>query len=165
MRSVPSDSLPHPLNHFKTYTVFYSGGRGFWVLYGDGTNPPQDQAWHPLRFDNTATDKTSYLTQTGNGDTLRCHRSDQLWAHMLLPNIYHGPRTQNLNHGGLTGELPIFLALIAMSMEPTNLQSWLTSMFTGQRWQTHSLPNGCMYAKSNSARYLATSKLIVNRAA
>jgi len=150
---VPAVSLPQPLNHFKTFSVFYSGGRGFWVLRGDGTAPPSDESWHLLRFEHGATDRSSYLTPAGNGDTLRCQRTDQLWAHMLLPNIYHGPQTQNLTHGGLRGELPIFLALIAMSMEPTNLQQWLPWMFQNSQWQTHSLQRGCKCAFISPSGY------------
>ncbi|KAF2826938.1 hypothetical protein CC86DRAFT_292399, partial [Ophiobolus disseminans] len=142
IRPVPADSLPRSLNHFKTFSVFYSGGRGFWVLRGDATAPGPDECWHPLRFEHDATDKSSHLTPAGNGDTLKCHRTDQLWAHMLLPDIYHGPQTQNPQHGGLRGELPVLLALVSMSMDPGNLQQWLPWMFQNSQWHTHSLPHG-----------------------
>lgn len=145
IRPVPAQSVPQPLNHFKTFSVFYSGGGGFWVLQGDGTAPGPSQCWMPLRFDPVA-NGSSYLTPAGEGDTLQCQRSDQHWPHKLLPNIYHGLCTQNPNHGGLCGELPIFLALVAMSMGPTNLPQWLPWMFQGSRWHAHNLEHGCMYS-------------------
>jgi hypothetical protein len=57
---------------------------------------------------------------------------------MLLPDIYHAPaRTQDQNYGGLTGELPILLALIALSMPPSYLPQILPNMFAGGAWQVH----------------------------
>jgi hypothetical protein len=144
IRQVPVQSVPQPLNHFKTFSVFYSGGGGFWVLRGDGTAPDPAECWMPLRFEPGA-DGSSYLTPAGTGDTLQCQRLDQSWPHKLLPNIYHGPCTQNQNYGGLRGELPIFLALIAMSMDPANLSTWLPWMFQGSQWHAHALDHGCMF--------------------
>ena len=141
---MPVQSLPQPLNHFQTFSVFYSRGGGFWVLRGDGTVPDPSEAWMPLRFEPVA-DGSSYLTPAGVGDTLQCQRPDQYWPHKLLPNIYHGPCTQNPNHGGLRGELSIFLALVAMSMDPTNLPQWLPWMYQGSRWHAHALDHGCMF--------------------
>ncbi|KAH4033774.1 hypothetical protein HBH70_108900 [Parastagonospora nodorum] len=146
IRQVPVQSLPQPLNHFKTFSVFYSGGRGFWVLQGDGTTPDPSEAWMPLRFEPVA-DGSSYLTPAGACDTLQCQRPDQLWAHKLLPNIYHGPYTQNPNYGGLRGDLPIFLALVALSMDPANLPTWLPWMFQGSQWHPHTLDHGWQHKR------------------
>lgn len=138
----PSSVHPQSLEHFKTFSVFYCAGFGFWVLEGDATAPHPDSVWMPLRFE-LGPDGSSYMTPTGHSETLLCQRSDQLWAHKLLPNIYHGPQTQDPGQGGLCGELAIFLALVALSMQPELLQQWLPWMFQGSRWHMHGLANGC----------------------
>lgn len=154
IRAVPAQNLPQHLQHFKTFSVFYCAGFGFWVLQGDGTAPYSGSAWRPLRFDS-GPDGSAYLTPTGSSETLLCQRTDQLWAHKLLPNIYHGPQTQDPSQGGLCGELPIFLALAAMSMEPQFLQQWLPWMFQDSRWHMHGLSPGCECCSSTFSRYMA----------
>ncbi|KAF2819668.1 hypothetical protein CC86DRAFT_306786, partial [Ophiobolus disseminans] len=129
-------------SEFKTYSVFYSSGFGFWVLEGDATVPTLGEAWHPLTFDHDEMDLASYMTSAGSQSTLRVHSADQRWPHMLMPDIYHGPTALHKGYGGLVGELPIFLALIAFSMVPENLQQWLPLMRRAGSWQTHSLPHG-----------------------
>jgi hypothetical protein len=71
---------------------------------------------------------SSYITNAGEHNRLRTQRSNQTWPKMLLPKHYHAPepsRTSDEYHqyGGLTGELPLFLALIAFSVD--------ANMFTG----------------------------------
>jgi hypothetical protein len=44
---------------------------------------------------------------------------------MLLPDIYHGPPYSAPGYGGLTGDLPIFLGLLALSMKPDRLMTEL----------------------------------------
>ncbi|KAH7413632.1 hypothetical protein DE146DRAFT_626770 [Phaeosphaeria sp. MPI-PUGE-AT-0046c] len=146
IRAVPAQSLPQPLEHFKTFSIFYCAGLGFWVLHGDGTAPHSGSAWRPLRFD-LGPNGSSYMTPAGNKETLLCQRTDQLWAHKLLPNIYHGPQTQHPGQGGLCGELPIFLALAALSMQPHLLQQWLPWMFQDSKWHMHSLPHGWQHGR------------------
>jgi hypothetical protein len=142
IRAIPQDGLPKDLEHFRTFSVFYCAGLGFWVLRGDGTAPHPGDSWTPLRFD-LGSDDSAYLTQAGVSDHLFCQRTDQLWAHMLLPNIYHGPQTTDPRRGGLCGDLSIFLALAAMSMQPEHLRQWLPWMFQNSQWYPHSLSNGC----------------------
>lgn len=114
--------------------MFYSTGRGFRVLRGDGTNPPPEESWKCLRFDHIG--YTSFLTNAGRKEALKCQRSDRPWAQYLLPNIYHGPKTSSPAKGGLLGDLPIFLALLALSIGPENLPS-LAQLFTSNGWQMH----------------------------
>jgi len=108
----------------------------------DATSPPPAETWHPLRFDHGHPDYASYLTSSGAEDTLDCQRNDQAWIHMLLPSVYHGKEIQDPRYGGLIGDLGIFLALVAFSMEPKHLQQWLPWMFQNSAWQTHSLGHG-----------------------
>jgi hypothetical protein len=125
--------------------VFFSGGCGFRVLLGDATNPPAGEVWHPLGFEHDETDHSSYLTNALQHPTLFCHRTDQVWARMLLPDIYHGPLTTDLYRGSLKGELPIFLALLALAMPPTELATYLPSMFQGGVWRSFDMAHGRAY--------------------
>ncbi|KAF2030187.1 hypothetical protein EK21DRAFT_89074 [Setomelanomma holmii] len=44
-------SQPSPFTPFKTYSIFFSEGLCFWVLHGDATEPPPQEVWHELSFD------------------------------------------------------------------------------------------------------------------
>jgi hypothetical protein len=63
---------------------------------------------------------------------------------MLLPDIYHTtrPSPQNTGSGGLIGDLPIFLALVALSLPqgPQWLPHFLSTMFRDGVWQPHQMP-------------------------
>lgn len=132
------DPLPPESLQFKQFSVYFGGGYGFWVLRGDATNPADDEAWHPLRFDHSELDYSSFLTNAGQQPQLKIQRPDQIWPKMLLPDIYHAPmQTTSLAHGGLTGELPILLGLLAISMPSNWLPSELPKLFTGGVWTVH----------------------------
>lgn len=108
------------------------------MLSGDATNPPPGEAWQPLSFEHSNRDYSSFLTNAGQYATLRIQRTDQEWPRMLLPDIHHTPsRTPYMQYGGLTGELPIFLALIAHSTSREWLPSVLPTVFTGGQWRVH----------------------------
>ncbi|KAF1954088.1 hypothetical protein CC80DRAFT_418342 [Byssothecium circinans] len=139
MPGLPANSVP-----YKTFSAYYCGGFGFWILRGDATRPTGGEAWHPLSFDYEETDYSTYLTNAGQRHTLNWTRPDQFWPRMLLPTHYHDARrvTQDLRYGGLTGDLPIFLALLAFSMPPNQLTYMLPFMFQAGRWGFHSLQDG-----------------------
>lgn len=61
---------------------------------------------------------------------------------MLLPDIYHGAAYPHTGYGGLTGELPIFLALLAFSMAPGHLANDLPNMMSGGSWRAHRQSHG-----------------------
>jgi hypothetical protein len=69
----------------------------------------------PLKFDHNA-DYSSSVSDRGISSTLRCQPLQAFWPHVLFPNNYHGSLTPYEGYGGLTGELTIFLALMALSM-------------------------------------------------
>jgi hypothetical protein len=148
---LPNHTIP-PLEHYKTFSVFYCAGLGFYVLHGDGTAPAPGETWRTIRFD-PVTDGSSHLTPTGASETLQWQRADQQWAERLLPNIYRGTQTQDPRLGGLQGELPIFLALAAMSMGTASLPQYLPWMFQNSRWHMHSLNigGGCMHISCREA--------------
>lgn len=142
--SLSPDTLQNNTQPWKTYSMFYSGGIGFRVMRGNATNPTDGQAYRPLGFEHHDDDSySSYLTNVMVQPTLRCQRDDQIWTRMLLPNTYHGTSTTVPQYGGLKGELPIFLALIAFSMPPALLQTYLPAMMHNGVWQQFNMQNGC----------------------
>ncbi|KAF2241837.1 hypothetical protein BU26DRAFT_585399, partial [Trematosphaeria pertusa] len=136
-------SFPQGASIYSVWSVYYSSGHGFWVLCGDATEPVCHEIWHPLRFDHNSTDYSSYLTNSGQHPTLLVQRPGQMWPKMLLPDIYHtNAYSTHHAYGGLTGDLPIFLALIAFSIKPESLAQILPQMYTDSRWKTHNVPHG-----------------------
>lgn len=136
------NQLPAGCRIFKQYSVYFIGGYGFRVLRGDAINPPPGDTWQPLRFEHSEQDFSSFLTSAGLQPTLQFQRNGQQWPRMLLPDIYHTHETPNTPpsmqaYGGLTGELPIFLALVAFSVPRDYLPSVLPTIFTGGAWAIH----------------------------
>lgn len=128
---------------YKTYSAYYRHGSGFQILRDNAvTNPREDEVWLPLSFEHDKTDYSSYLTNVGYEPSLHCHRSDQKWMKMLLPDVYHGSWPVPAPYGGLKGELAIFLALIAFSIPVDSLQNYLPAMFQSGKWQQYDMVNG-----------------------
>jgi hypothetical protein len=135
--SPPEGAIP-----YKTFSTIYSAGYGFWILNGDATNPPTSDVWHRLWFDWDDTTLASTLTNAGTQATLRVQDVNARWPKMLLPDIYHGPHYVASNYGGLRGDLPIFLSLIAFSMRPDRLSTELPRLMEEGDWKTHSRSHG-----------------------
>jgi hypothetical protein len=133
---------PSGTSPYKTFSTFYGSGHGFWVLRGDATNPPNNEGWHHLRFDHHPTNYSSSLSNAGQEAALRCQPSNVWWPHMLLPCIYHGPPYDYEGYGGLTGDLPIFLSLLALSMKPEMLGQELPNLMQNGSWTTHQNAHG-----------------------
>ncbi|KAF2113808.1 hypothetical protein BDV96DRAFT_117764 [Lophiotrema nucula] len=131
--------LPAGCAPYKTYSVYYSAGHGFWVFRGDATDPSDDENWHPLRFEWDEQDGySSYLTNAAEHNTLRIQRAQQQWPSLLLPDIYHTTQlTPYQQYGGLKGELPIFLALMALSTSREWLPNVLPTIFAGGQFIPH----------------------------
>jgi hypothetical protein len=134
------EEITHPVNPspqpYKTYSVYYIGGVGFSVLKGDARHPPVDEGWHPLQFayynENGC---SSYLTNSGQSQTLRLQPQNSGWADMLLPSTNHShQKAKNMLEGGIIGELPIFLALMAFTTSRENLADVLPRMYANGRW-------------------------------
>jgi hypothetical protein len=163
--------LPDNCPHFKTFSVYYHNGI-FWasrcdataVQVGDGDGDTGDQdpedalegegeGWHHLSFDHEGQPTySSYVTNAGQHSRLRTQRPDQTWPKMLLPEHYHAPlpsRTVNPQYGGLAGELPLFLALIAFSVDAKNVHWALQTCFRDQSWRTHDINHVREYSTSN----------------
>jgi hypothetical protein len=62
---------------------------------------------------------------------------------MLLPTTNQvQPVATHQSYGGLTGDLAIFLALIALSIHEAHLTQMLPQMFLQGSWGTHPLTHG-----------------------
>lgn len=138
--------------HFDTFSTYYAEGHGYWIFKGDALDPVPDrdrdtgETWHPLKFSYPTDlgfldDKSTFLTNAGGQNALCAQREDQQWPAILLPNTYHA-QTQNATspHGGLQGQLAIFLGLMALSVKPEWVGSAFPIMFVGGAWRT--LPDG-----------------------
>lgn len=136
-------SRPSGSHQFKTITMYYCAGLGFWILNENALTISNEswQTWHPLRFTHADNDYSSHATGAGDMPTLRMQRSDQTWPRLLLPDIYHAPQilpdNQYRGYGGLNGELPILLALVAFSTSRERLRDVLPMAFQQEAWQTH----------------------------
>ena len=127
--------LPTGRKHYKTFSAFYIGGHGFRIMEGDATNPTPGNAYHPLGFEHHDDDGySSSLTNAVQGTQLRCHRADQAWVSKLLPSTYYGAPQGGHGQGGLKGDLPIFLALMALSMPETYVRTYLPHMYSNGAW-------------------------------
>jgi hypothetical protein len=144
---VPGNQLPWDSQPYKTMSTYYSAGQGFWILNGDAANlsPDDWEAWHLLKFEHSGADKSSYLTNVGPHQTLKVQRADQRWPGLLLPNIYHTANQPDvLEEGGLRGDLPIFLALIALSTTAPYTSAAIRTSFIGGSWIEHIYGVPCM---------------------
>lgn len=127
---------------YKTYSAYYCDGMGFQLLRDNATQTKREEGWLPLSFDHDKTDYSSYLTNARYEPGLHCHRSDQKWMNMLLPDVYHDRWEVSAPYGGLKGELAVFLALIAFSIPVDSLLTYLPAMFHGGKWQQYNMANG-----------------------
>jgi hypothetical protein len=163
---LPNEHSMSGVEPYRTFSTIYIGGRGFWFLEGDATDPSKDGAWRGLQFSHDGRTNSSAVTNDGKWKTLQKHSQKARWPRMLLPDIYHNPEdvdsdTENKyssgdryvqresnsegTFGGLTGDLPIFLALIAFSMGPEMLATELPTLMHDGQWLTHTRAHGRKY--------------------
>jgi hypothetical protein len=116
----------------------------------DATSESMKGKWRGLNFEHDENSFSSILSAVGTFPTLRCHRSDAVWPQMLLPDIYHGPHTPHQQYGGLKGSLSIFLALLAFSARPNELERALRRIRAFSRWQCWSHDHGSMSPTTNT---------------
>jgi len=125
---------------YKTFSVYYIGGVGFSILKGDARQPPDHDVWHPLQFAfYNDEDYSSFVTNAGQSHTLRLQPQDRRWAHLILPTTNHTHvQASSPDYGGIIGELPIFLALMAFTTSREYLPAVLPHTFINGTWEpTH----------------------------
>lgn len=102
------------------------------------TTPNVD--WSILKFDHRDSDKLTYASRRQPHSRLCVRRRSQEWAQKILPDSCDAqPQnvTDNKNLGGLIGELPLLIGLMAFALPETNWEHLLCQAM-GQRW---SAPN------------------------
>ncbi|KAK3712169.1 hypothetical protein LTR37_009260 [Vermiconidia calcicola] len=103
--------------------------------------------WVPLKFrwpDEINSSGVSYATTRGPYDRLRLQRPDQVVLRELLPDQYLAtPETQRPRrpYGGLIGELPILIALIAYSVRPNEVDGALVHCLR-RGYRSYNRPRG-----------------------
>jgi len=137
-------TLPTGAIHFSTYSIYYH--QGFWISDCDASRSTEANPWRKLSFEHHPTKLSSHLTIAGTQHTLRTQRPEQRWPRMLLPDIYHAPESSwaadGSSYGGLTGELPILLALIVFSVSKNNAETVIHNCVSQGEFQVHSENNG-----------------------
>lgn len=114
--------------------------------------------WQPLSFDwplRRDVSHTSYATVRGGHELLYVQRQDQSWVRQVMPSIYWAApeyRDVPAGHGGLVGELPILIALIAFSVPPSLVDAAVRTSIYRQQYRQHRLcarGEGCKHLRIN----------------
>ncbi|KAH4639700.1 hypothetical protein HBH81_094080 [Parastagonospora nodorum] len=127
---------------YKTVSMMYLEGFGFCIMEADATMPRPHEVWHPLSFEWKIDTMASLLKIKGTEPRLFT-KSNAQWVKMLLPAMYHGFIEPNIgDHGGLSGDLGIFLALLAFSIKPDSLLTVLPKLMVNGEWQVHTEAHG-----------------------
>ena len=151
IQKIPRSDTDSPAvgsQHFKTISTFFSREFGFWIGEGNAANPKIPvEWWQPLYFDYGDSPRSTYVTNAGTETHLNRTRPDQHWVKLLFPERYHNSKQviNDMPCGGLTGDLPIFLSLIAFSIHPHYLEMALPTLIRHDSWALHSLPHGRKY--------------------
>ena len=101
--------------------------------------------WDPLKFKHRDHDKRSYAGRRLPHSRLCTRRLDQAWAEKLLSDTCSAPEiTDDEDHGGLVGELPLLLALVAFAVPETRMADGLCQAI-GRTWNAPNWPRavGC----------------------
>ena len=145
-------ALPPRLRSFQTCSMYYCNGV-FWVVPcdatenhvagGDGMDDEsesrsdedhQEDDWRHLCFKQINGRFTSHMSYAGHrkpSARLIAQRQDQVWANQLLPDGLQLRRvlyTQNMNKGGLVGELTVLIGLMVSSLPPNQFAELLPYM-------------------------------------
>lgn len=101
--------------------------------------------WAPLKFDHRDRDLLSYAGRHQPFSRLRVRRPDQEWPSKLLTDTCSARDTsREPRHGGLIGELPLLIALMAFAIPANELVTKLCEAM-GRTWRAPRCPReaGC----------------------
>ena len=135
--------------YYRAASVFYTNSvHNFYAVRGDaGTrnieNYSAEDRWHPLTFLHQ--DGISYIEHAGDKSYLAGDLGS--WTGQLLSTDYRGAICRPIN-GGLSGLLPIIIALIAFSCTKDDLERVLINdrAWRGRRWVPHNRISGREYS-------------------
>lgn len=98
----------------------------------DEDSPYQDD-WVSMSF-NHHDNHVSYVSRRMQNWRLCVKRSDQDWATLILPDPYMAQHTtDNPHHGGLIGDLPLLIGLVALAVEVNDVSTALPEVMS-ERW-------------------------------
>ncbi|KAK6431822.1 hypothetical protein LTR95_012011 [Oleoguttula sp. CCFEE 5521] len=155
-------SLAPRLDRYGTCSMYFANAC-IWVVNCDATQQaihdgedndtpdrgrthPQEFAtrdWSHVQFNAVSAKpdvwkKVSYVTYDGAQEKLLYQRNDQQWARKLFPDRYSqmGERSIGTDPqlGGLVGDLPILLGLVALSVDPRGMQDRIPAIVRGPPW-------------------------------
>lgn len=154
-RIAPEDPIwADSIDLYSTMSIYYDDGR-FWAVPYDATvmyalpeprdydeygaeivDPTEGHRWETLGFVHPPhLPGASYLMRNGDQAQLSVQREDQRWARTLFPEPLRAPITisnRDMNRkperrslGGMVGELPAILGLIALSVRADDVEEAL----------------------------------------
>lgn len=134
--------------YYRAATVFFCNRFDlFFTAVGDaGTRVMADcgpeETWQPLTFLHE--NNNSYVQHAGDEEHLAVRQA--AWLEQLLPNAYRRESRSGPSTGGLSGLLPIIIALVAFSCATEDFYRILIDerAWRGHRWVPHSRPHGRM---------------------
>jgi hypothetical protein len=101
----------------------------------DGAEDEYEEGWEPLTF---TADPNRYISYVGRRlplQRLPFTRPDQIWPDQLFPDGYSALNTiNNTQYGGLVGELPLLLALMAFAMPAEYVAAGYLAQYIGNTW-------------------------------
>ena len=143
----------HPY-HFRTATVFTSQQRFLSVNFDARQEDVKDSdmgKWVPLDFHYTRDHQSnrfySFLDCPGEHTKMAASGTSH-WIRQLFPQGYHralpaAPSATTIVNAGLTGQLPLILAVAAYSCPPQSVDFVLQHCIEPRRWKQHSADPDC----------------------
>lgn len=133
-------------DYYKAATVFYCNHFDkFFTTQGDATTRDiatcdPEYGWQPLSFFHE--NNISYVDHAGDNQYLAIRAAS--WIEQLLPNTYRLHHTNGPTYGGLSGLLPIIIALVAFSCSRRDFNAVLINdrAWRGHHWMPHPRPTG-----------------------
>ncbi|KAK6440055.1 hypothetical protein LTR95_003719 [Oleoguttula sp. CCFEE 5521] len=107
-------------------------------LAGTATNDWSHVSFKAANAEVAPSPEVSYVTYDGPEERLIYQHQDHAWARRLFPDRYTrmGERSLGADRqlGGLVGDLPILLGLVALSIDPRGMQERIVSIVQGPPW-------------------------------
>ncbi|TKA71289.1 hypothetical protein B0A55_07590 [Friedmanniomyces simplex] len=113
--TAPVDALPGSSQIYKQYSIYHDHAY-IWAVPFDASlhkELPQSRSYAGLHLES---------------QHLHIRRSTQTWPDQILPDPYRATRlTHSESHGGLNGELPLLIGLMALALPSTFVLTGLPS--------------------------------------
>ncbi|RDW88268.1 hypothetical protein BP6252_00300 [Coleophoma cylindrospora] len=135
--------------YYRGLTVFYCNDMDKFYAACDDVSTrsietyydPVQYGWHPLSFTHCTRENISYALQAGDRDTVIARHAS--WIGQVIPEAYR-PHDSGPDEGGLSGYLPLIVALVAFSCTSNNLSHVLLQdqCWRNYTWRAHEYGHG-----------------------